>query len=392
MIHDPFRMEFLLRLWEDTWQTAEDLGRILSFLRKRGQKAGVSGGQVAESMYLLASLSNEMHWKSFRNTLSGPKSLDRGMLPIDLEFLTGNKRLPELINLDQIALDLQRWALSSKRVFSLSEDLQLLLEATSTGKMTWSEVKFPFPCFALALTEVIEYKGRVFDFLVFRFSEGSGDGLIFPDMHVDLIPQTLGAYQALSKKECKEIKVLIEKGQIDQAMELQVIRVKKIFPYMPQGFAVSNFMDKPIDNSGGILKPSPEELIMTRVMRIIAGLCLYLKTLPADSNHLRPEHSPVPSEAERGSSVVRGQHRLVVTTEIVLSDRDRELLRDPTNEAEESLGEKGVITRSHYRRGFWRRPRGKGDDPYCPKTEWVRPTIVCRELGLPRSGSQTTIR
>lgn len=72
-----------------------------------------------------------------------------------------------------------------------------------------------------------------------------------------------------------------------------------------------------------------------------------------------------------------------------LTPEERKLIGD------HAVSRRGTVELcAHFRRGHWRRPPGKGDDPTAEKTVWVRPTLVCRDrlaAGSMPGGNRTDV-
>lgn len=50
-----------------------------------------------------------------------------------------------------LPIELHDWSISSRRVYAMSEDLQMLLQIASLKNVCWSDITWPFPSFALNL-------------------------------------------------------------------------------------------------------------------------------------------------------------------------------------------------------------------------------------------------
>lgn len=107
--------------------------------------------------------------------------------------------------------------------------------------------------------------------------------------------------------------------------------------------------------------------------RIVAGLCLYLTTLPTRTSH-RSEWRPADSLAKRPDprAITTGAEVCLVSSVYELTAQEREVI--------ERVGPRGYYELCcHFRRGTWRRKPGFGQDPTAPKVVHVRPTIVRKD-------------
>jgi hypothetical protein len=121
-----------------------------------------------------------------------------------------------------------------------------------------------------------------------------------------------------------------------------------------------------------------DKVAQQQAVRILAGLCLYIRTLPPISKYRtkwqKAEVEPLvmPVQAITDEAEV-----CVVSTEFTLSPEERTIFS--SREVNEELA--GCMKKNpHFRRGFWKRPPGQGHNPDAEKSIWVRPTIVNRHL------------
>jgi hypothetical protein len=124
-------------------------------------------------------------------------------------------------------------------------------------------------------------------------------------------------------------------------------------------------------------------------MRIAVGLALYFRSSPVvPQQDDRPVDIADNREEERRPPVgpspgINDADQVLYVRESVPFDRDitrhvADVLRNDPTDTKRQLN-------WHFRQGYWRRPTGSGNDPDCPKTVWVAPTIVRRDR-MPAQG------
>ncbi len=407
MLHDPTRMEKLLEVWEDSWYLLGCSQRLADMCRKLRLRLVYSLHQENDTS--IWSAAPIQHWRSFRKYLAsvaGSWQGDEAFL--DPRFTSGNTSWNHVNTLGKIASDLYGWCMTSKRVFALDQDIQLLLGATSLGKLTWSDVMLPFPCFAIKLAEPIATREKEVDFLVVRHNLTPVPDGMSPTINITAVPRCVSGYKPITALDKQQLDRAIERGHAKRAATFYNRLADSPVENLPHNLEVRNYTElmisrdirldefNPTTTVDGIKPDKSDTGIVTRLLRTVAGLCLYLKTLPNDSPHLKG----IPSDivpTPRGMPVTNAQEALLVTCESVLSTQDQDIIRDLNNEIDEDSqsAKRGEYSRPRYRSGYWHRPRGKGSDAFYPKTLWTKPTIARRDLiakGLVPLGSQTTIR
>ena len=138
--------------------------------------------------------------------------------------------------------------------------------------------------------------------------------------------------------------------------------------------------------------PGKEGVASRQAWQIVIGLAMYLKMLPPTSPHHGMWISADPQQRLLGSL----DHRAITDESEIcsvssmrrLSAGERQLFFDYAN------GRSGFEMPVHFRIGYWHRPKGRGQDPEYPKTEWTHPTLV-RADRLPQGavpgGSQVDV-
>jgi hypothetical protein len=406
MITDAYRMERLLEVWEDAWYLFTIARRISLISAASGKKFIFTKDKKQ------VPLENEgptKHWRDFREYLKNETArYGAGEVYTDCRFISGNRSWAHIQALDNVARDLHGWCLTSKRVFALAQDLQILLGATAVDSVKWSEIEFPFPCFALRLAEPIVHKDQKYDLLLVRYTKVRGQDGLADGISVTLVQEGVRTYSAITATERKAIRNALDMNELRRAANLTQTHIGKRFHLIPQTFDAANLgnmslaTEITIDTCLTPLAIDADKVtdetasVMTKILRLIGGFCLYLKTLPVKSPHINREITPGISGV-RGPAVTDNQELLLLTSENTLSDEDRAIFRDLENEEPGSVAasrKRGEYLKPRYRSGYWHRPLGKGDDPLYPKTEWTRPTIARKDLrnrGILPEGSQTNV-
>ena len=280
------------------------------------------------------------------------------------------------------------WSKNSRRVFNLSRDLQVLLDATSLEGVVWGDVKLPFDSFVVTLEQpLVDAKNVPFDsVLVSTFNTERGDhGQVFQETAFISLDSRLGNYPPLSREAKEQVTSLLKNGSYRKAehalmglykgsrhnISTSVFVIDNIFVDTPVldfgvqlGAQKTNIEKRPDDHDPGPLFES--------VLRIVVGMCLYLKTLPIKTHLVSDWEKPELQQSQRGGAITNKAQVCTVSSQFKLSSEEHEAFGGKEGEPVKSFGEKCC----HFRRGTWCRPSGHGDDPNYPRTIWRRPTIV----------------
>ncbi len=283
--------------------------------------------------------------------------------------------------LDMIPLVTALWTRDSRRVFHISEDLQLLLDATSLEGITLQDVKFPFNCFLISLARPIS-------------------GILRPE-GVEVAFDTM---LVTNTQEPNRVTFWIITGENDRFKFLTATQRREIQKYLGRGKAkrAKVLIDRHLEdfswctgssfNVNGKMKSTPVTEVVDamnrtdgefgdKAIRIIVGMCLYLKSLPPASPHVSlwtPVHRNL--SGDRYEGVTDASHICHVSTQFKLTSGERKIFVDHTDEVMRTGYRQKV---PHFRCGFWGRPKGLGHDPNALKTVWTRPTIVNDHLLKP---------
>jgi len=259
------------------------------------------------------------------------------------------------------ASDIADWCIHSKRIFSLSDSLCQMLLATDLPDFSAENIKFVSQAYVVQLEKpVVCANGRTHDFILCSYC---------PNTHVLSVrsyPQTYNEYHPLTEEK----KRLVEKNVRRGNPRFQEF-VSKITSQAAKRFVVgySCFLlgkdtaQKSISESA----PADEKEEWGLIFQLALGVNLYLQS--ARGSDIEVVHE-VKSHASKGSK------RQPITSGAKLFELATSSAFAPSGHTGSSDNEPKGSVRPHFRRGYWRRPSGFGDDPSVPATIWVRPTWV----------------
>lgn len=371
MLTPDDRIERLLRAYEDYWYLIGVWNRVRLALGKspacRRERAVI-------------------HYRGFRKKLLQVQSfsqLDVHDFQQPSDFLQDKPwSLPHLWTLP---LMLTSWCKDSRRIYYIKPDLQALLEATSLEGVTWSDVTLPFPSFAVRFGQPIMGEGVSYDYAIvssFNLIDKPGTWMrIFY-----LVRSSVAGYQQLSPANRKNIEERIARKQWRHAEEVIGRFFHKVCHTLCNYFPLSqeNEADLVLNSAKREYarhEPGNQDFcriivpLFDQAVRVIVGMSLYLKTLPAGSPHQgqwkRTSKTAVPDPR----AITNEAEVCTVSSCYQLTREERVMLG-----LEGSKDERMEYNLScHFREGHWRRPPGQGQNPTAPKTVHVRPTIVRRD-------------
>jgi len=366
MSHPMNRLEELLRIWENTFFVDSVLTRE---------------GLLTQDKVVVPHTGPLKHWRSLRAHLlevGGGAVYDQERFSLSDPLL--KKVYSEHASFPHF---LAEWTRSSRRVFHLTEELQALLLAMSLGEMRWTDILLPFDSFMITLERPILCGVEPFDaMLVVRIHhEDPGQAGI----HVKLISQSIQDVKALSDIDKRAWESTVRKGRstMDRRMSLRGSRdgtlsleatiawtlLENLLAAVPLSEGVDTEFRKQEARPEGPLSEQQIASTMNLGFQLLAGLCLYLVSLPPGSPH-RSEWRPGTSPGKPDPRSITQTSRVCdLTSSFTLSSEERDAYLGKPHAAG---SEKSV----HFRRGHFRRARGSGHDPTAPKVVLVRPTLV----------------
>lgn len=407
MIDKSLRIEQALRFWEDVCFISS---KKIAFLR-----------QVGESMPcpVAGPLAN---YSNFRKHML--ESIDPAF---DLDkYMNPQETVKYLSEVAWIPLGIFGWNYDSRRVFHLSQNIQMLLSATRLNTASLETIHLPFESFAVTLSDpLVDGKGNQYDCIMLSdvgkhcsgFPPGALMLTLFSENLANIRPLGMIEKERLIKGLRKrDSRVMGLLNELDDRFGNKVadhiflnletlqgetyscgpdLNTDPLFtPTTEAGVDWDEFEKRPRELPGSSSSGATDEdkyLISTHIeqaIHLIASLCLYLASLPPqEASQLEWQRTvKIPGQSER--VITRESQICTVSCEHSLTAGDRAVLN------EISLTRKSFTMCVHWRRGFWRRARGSGHDPDAPRTVWVRPTLVNRnrlpENALP-VGSKTNL-
>ena len=322
-----------------------------------------------------------LHWQDLRGYLLNYASTFNNVDPSESGFDVGRflKPLREVARYVQVPVLLAAWNASSRRVFHLSDELQLLLSATALDGVRWSDVKIPFGGFVITLdTPILGADSRAFDALGFYAAlDPSGSVLSYDFV---LLPKELGDARplsslnkqewsrAISRKDLPKIKLLAERqGSI---RNYPILSWADEYLEDPDKLVMDSLL-RPygkLDNGRGLDPLQYPELVLA--MRLVVGLCLYLKTLPPGDSHASDWLSLSKTQKLDARAVSNGAQICTVASRFRVPLEHVRAFRE---------GRGGYEVSAHWREGHYRRRPGTGNDPTAPRVVWGRPALVRKD-------------
>lgn len=375
------RMEKCLRAWEDFWFLVGVMNTVCSSIGKlplcRNEGAVVHASNLR---------------KKLLKSRQEPMNVSHFLPPKDWEL--SQHALPSL------PIFLSSWCLHSRRVYYATEELQAVLNATSLEGVMWGDFVFPFSSYAVNLQRpLIAKDGNRFDFIMVNAQPFlADDGKVIPSVEFAFFNQESDRYEPLTEANRQNIRKRLQNREWEHLSKICTRFLAKINDgFVSMFFRGGTDLDvtltaqKVYDNYCGSMEDkylSAE--IWDPMIRIIVGMCLYLKTLPSGSPH-QSEWRPVPRSGLPDSRAISNEAQVcTVSSCYKLTIEERVLLGLQGTNQERAQYELSC----HFRQGHWRRAPGLGHDPTATKTVHVRPCIVrkdrLREGELP-GGSKAVV-
>src|SRR3989344_2041735 len=381
-----------LSVWEDKCC----FYHFLSTLQRRpglilALKSTADGSEVDVSCPLEGPI---VHWQDFRPALLTcltPKERHGELQQSVLDhkrFMGGGEVRGYLHGpIGELPQLLWEWSCSSRRIYAVRPELQMVLAATSLHRITWGDIVLPFDSFGIELQKpFVDHKGRKFPFiLVSKRKEGSEaqdpENKAKGTIHFLLLNEGVADYVPLSRDARQQIEVALARRDHRLAVRL----VNPINERM-HGTEFTSVMfdigmsfnrcveDQPDEVSGDEFNIRALQPIWQALLRISLGLGLYLKNLPPGSSHASAWTPYEPGTKNDPRAVSHAAQVCVVENCYTFSREERVMLG-----LEKSAAGTGREISCHWREGHWRRPPGLGKDPAAEKSVHVRPTLVRRD-------------
>ncbi|MBI4087276.1 MAG: hypothetical protein HY434_00390 [Candidatus Liptonbacteria bacterium] len=382
------RLEQALRLWEDS-----------CFLFGKCAELDRLGVKILEEG--IPALNPFFHWHEFRDYLLSDQSRVFNSGRFEATDESGERVLMEHLSAYTcLPLALWCWNKHSRRIFRVSEELQTLLNLTSLDGMAWSDIPWPFESFAVTLDAPLALPrgghlpdARFDTIIVYTHFVPVGDGTGLKKLiRFLLLDSELGNRVPLSRFDREEIDGLLSKAkqkffQGESAKKLMgrieavawgVSEVQGSTFYLDcsgaDGLKIGETVGH-VKQRSRIFMPCTDDqyLHWEAAARIVAGLCLYLTTLPPKTPH-RSDWTPADPGIKRPDPrvITTGAEVCLVSSVYKLNAEEREVIERIGSRNYHELG-------VHFRIGHWRRKPGFGHDPAAKKVVHVRPTLVRRD-------------
>ena len=289
------------------------------------------------------------------------------------------------------------WCRSSRKVYSIPEELQMLLSCTSLKNLSWNDVSWPFPAFYLELPIPIVAKNFSEPYNAVLVSKGildSGEEII----QVDLFSLSVSRYKKISYEERTKMNDLILKRKFNECHFLFnkiAGRYNKNRSYMSTFHVSSRDFDKPIttpatelyyskmihkgidEETGVPINLTDDDVVWSEALHIVIGLLAYIMSLDRGGKqeciknipYERPFFLNAVDKLKLGYGVdlfkIASKYTLTDEMKIYYAQSKKDGVVNPY---------KGV----HFRTAHWRRSPGSGSDREAPRCVYVRETIVGR--------------
>jgi hypothetical protein len=367
-------LETMLRIWEETLLRCQ---AMFTLLASRGQSDAVEN--------LVGSV---IHWSQFRKSLLArePFDHDRFFTPeyvVDGAFM----RSPIFSMLPRLIYD---WCMESRRVYDLSVDLQRSLELTSIGQITWKDITAPFPVFGISLPIGVPWSAAnikgVIDFVLVEVSTAgirltTFDGELYGRRFMDP-KRRHRVMRAIRNKDLGMLRAIMH-GTKDGDFAIPTTQLVA-FPTddrpIMEDLENMNF-DTTLGGEAINSLNGNEKLpdYWRLVIRLVVGLCLHLEM--AGKSHGDREIIAEPWKRNGPKRPPTLDESAITDEAMVCAVKLVSPLTSEETNYHERIRSVGIesATRelsTHFRRTYWRRRPGTGDDPSAPKCVKVRWTWV----------------
>jgi hypothetical protein len=269
-----------------------------------------------------------------------------------------------------LASQVASWMKSSRRIYRVPEDLELLLAATSLNDVNWENVRWPFDSFLITLEVPIILGGNEIDSILVCYE--LGEKSVSNATYILAVPRNMKKMDAVFIGDQSEriSRALLNKDYDYASQKLNAILTNRLRSESPEMLILSKEAFRGDGLAAHFENEVWEDVGMQKILRIVFGMLLYLQSLPASIT--------APSGWKRSEAVKEPGHpkKITLASEVCniasvykLNLQEKAVFRNGLRGAHLEVS-------VHYREGHWRRPPGKGSDPNFPKTVWVRPTIV----------------
>ncbi|MBI5654118.1 hypothetical protein HZC53_00470 [Candidatus Uhrbacteria bacterium] len=380
--HPVHQLETALVRWEDTLMLGNLKRALEIYPDKYEPKHNLLRSYAGFRQYLRSYRGGPFDFKRFFD--------DGGMFGVDGNHLLDAYFAPLLAS----------WMGKSRRVFSLDRDLTNLLLQTSLDGVTWGEIKWPFETLVLTFEDspLISADGKCYyDCVLVGVVDYPAP--IGKQLQAYLFSETAYLRVFFSDVERRKYKELWARGDIPNCQRKAAVAIESVMQRTDPALE-STVFSTPFELIKGLpIQEMPEgwisydgdnQIEITLTNRLVAGLCLYLNSLPSGAPQISPVRGLSRSQRHQDAKAVTNDAEICTVSSIYrLTPEEHKLLE------EHKRSKHGTFELcAHFRRGHWRRPPGKGDDPTADWSVWVRPHMVRRDRLAPGElpgGTQTIV-
>ena len=373
------RLEQGMNLWEEGARmnlimvAALQLGVGAKGKARKTFEYALSAGQRFREFLLRA---NE---EPFNNTLFG--------------FTTDPRVNYELYMFGQFAESMYMWSRYSRNVYTLSDDLRVILQATSFGGVRWNEVPWPFDSFAVSLEKPVQIAPDMqCDTIIFSCKRDAITKRV-TSISFCFVPTSVQSYECWDEQKFRRFFLELERKDLRAVARSQKqlkIRGEKKAEFRYLSFNTEDLVDVPLKKlpqhahvqaGERVLEYTDEMLgLQMEVARMVASIAFFITTIPprpAPVGEIRTRNMP-PSAIKKNDPrlISKGVNICKLTFRHTLSSEDRDEMEACM--ARERTG--GVCP--HWRRTHYRRESGRGNDPLAPRTVLI-PAVIVNRRHLP---------
>lgn len=298
------------------------------------------------------------------------------------------------------------WNHHSRRVFNLPKDVQMLLDGTSLGGITWEEIKYPLDSFLVTLdVPLISDNGTEYDVILLSkdcdLHEVREEEEVYSGLR--LLPKKLDSYERIGKGQRKRLESMLHNGRKKEiknflkSRPISDIRAEynssmiHLYTEMLKKEVIKESIPKLGELTGQPL--IERDAAVDSALHIVLNLCLYLENFPA-GKQLKREDTGKPRKKKKKTfdsmSIVDECDIFSVACHFKMKKTEITELSQTIGEAK-SRREMPV----HWRRAHWRRHPNCGHIPkaIAPKT-WIPRKQINADRAPKNSvpgGSETTL-
>ena len=384
-------LENALRAWEDCRLLDEAFVRVCiqnGILKQEDLLPPVKHWRDLRKNLLLAPVQG-LNFSRFGNWagLSEENSLFSGP---ELMFEKG-------IFFEEFPFQLASWIASSRRVFTLSEELVNRFVSADYSNYKWSDLLWPFDSFLISLEKPLSFTtetgttelsaamvtsiSRISEAYPRAEPDGLEMGYFFTSTNGVEHP-----IEILSRSEQRQLNDHVVNRRWAK-VEKRLERAENLLRLGKEGMR---------RQPSGCIGPSvfkKGDLIVegSLTAKLIAGLCLYLEALPVGTTDAYNWHRSVPIKAQRElrKVITDGEQICQVNDFNIISPETISLFPETLR-----AGPAHTVT-PHWRRGHFRRARGQGRNPNAPRTIEVKPTLIHKDQlpeGVLPGGAQSSVK